>query len=72
MDEFVQAVLDSPAVRGFVAAVALKVISGLLHRRKVDPEFLKRSDEAFAQIANAKTPEEQQSAQMALSNLMSN
>lgn len=67
-----EALLSSPAFRALVEGIALKFISEILHRRSVDPQFLKDSDVAFSSLMTAKTDEELTDAQNQVRRLMSN
>jgi hypothetical protein len=73
--EVISALLENEAFRGLVEGIALKVamavVGDILHRRASDPDFLNRSDAVFSQLSNAKTDQEKQDAQTALSTLMS-
>lgn len=71
MEEILAIVLGSPAVRAFVADIAISVVASFLHKRTTDAAFLAASDKAFAELAKAATPEEVTSAQNLLRLLMS-
>ncbi len=71
MEEVLELVLSSPAVRAFVADVAISVVAGLLRKRATDPAFLAESDKAFDALSTAKTPEELTNAQNLIRTLMS-
>ncbi|QMV49895.1 MAG: hypothetical protein [Mu-like cryoconite phage AB09] len=62
MEEIVVLILTNPAIRAFVEGVAVKIVAEIFHRRAVDPEFLKRSDEVFARYSQAQSEEENASA----------
>lgn len=68
--EVIGAILAIPAIRGMIEDVAMRAIADIFHRRSVDPNFLTKSDAAFAQLSAAKTPEETTNAQLLLRNLM--
>lgn len=58
MEEIVVLILTNPAIRAFVEGVAVKVVAEIFHRRSIDPEFLKKSDEVFAKYSQAQSEEE--------------
>ncbi len=70
MNDIVKSILGNEEFRGFVASIAVAVVAEVLHRRSVDPDYLKHSDETFAALAAAKTPEDQAHAQNALRTLL--
>lgn len=70
MGEILGLILGSPVVRSAISSIVLEVLSGILHRRSADPEFLSKSNEVFAQFQNAKSDEEKTNAQRALQDLM--
>jgi hypothetical protein len=69
--EIIEAVCASPIVKAFIEGLCIKIVADLLHRRATDPNFLIKSDAAFASISAAKTSEDQIASQKALAALMS-
>ncbi len=67
MEEILLAILTNPQFELFV----IKVVAGLIHKRRVDPAFLVKSDQAFAQWGAAQTEQEKLDAAKALSACLS-
>lgn len=70
MLEIIAALLSSPVVRSFVEECVIHVVADIFHRRDTDPTFRAQSDAAFAQLSQAKTPEEKIDAQKVLQSLL--
>lgn len=71
MTEILLALITSPEFRSLVEEITMKIVADVFHRRSVDPDYLAKSDLAFANLYNAKTSEEKTSAQIAVQSLIS-
>ncbi len=71
MTEIIEELLASPIIKSFIEGLVIKIVADIWHRRTTNAAFLQSSDSAFAQLATAKTPEEQQNAQRAFQSLLS-
>jgi hypothetical protein len=60
--EVVELILTNPIVRSFIEGLVIKIVADVIHRRTVDPQFLAKSDTAFAAYSTATTDEETQNA----------
>lgn len=70
METLIAALIADPIVQTFIEGLVIKVVAQLLHRRSVDPDYLQRSDAAFAALQAAKTDEERENAQKTLQSLL--
>lgn len=69
-----KAVMDDPALKTFVEAMALKVglkcFATIWNRHAADPSFQQKANPVFAQIAAAKTDQEEADALKAYNDLI--
>ena len=70
MEEILTALLANAAFRTFVEGLVVKLLADILHRRSVDSNFLEKSDLAFKNLSEAKTPEELQIAHQNIQSLL--
>lgn len=71
IEQILSALFGNAAFRALVTDITVRVIAEIFHRRSVDPEYLRKSDQIFEQIATAQTDEEKENAHRALQSLLS-
>jgi len=71
LEEIIAVLLSSPAIRGLIEEIALKLFADIFHRREIDPAFKAASDSAFGLLSAAKTDEEKTHALAEIQRLMS-
>lgn len=69
-EKVVSTFLADPNIRSALIQMVTGVIAEVLNRRATDPQYLEKSDAAFAQLSSAQTDDEKTKAHLAIAALL--